>query len=97
MGIHLIKEGLSDCETLLQAHWQVVVLRPPVAQYEASGWWEAHHGLADCPMDFMLHTDASGPRDFWAMRQEKTLALAQALQACVKDSGVPTGILCELA
>ena len=32
----------------------------------------------------MLHTDAPGPRDFWAMRQEKTLSLAWVLQACTK-------------
>ena len=45
----------------------------------------------------MPHTDASGPRDFWAVRQEETLALAQALQACTKGSGALTGILCNLA
>ena len=45
----------------------------------------------------MLHTDALSPRNFLAMKQEKTLALAQALQTCTKESGVTTGILCELA
>ena len=45
--------------------------------------------------DFMPHTEASGPRDFQAMRLEKTLVLAWALQTCTEGSGVPTGILCN--
>ena len=57
-----------------------------------------HPGLADsAPVDFVLHTDALGQRDFQTVMQEKTLALAQALQACTEDLGVPTGILCESA
>ena len=47
-------------------------------------------------MDFMLLTNASDPSNFWAVRQEKTLALARVLQACAKESGVSTSILCEL-
>ena len=38
-------------------------------------------------------TGASGPKDFQVMRQEKTLALAWALQACAKELGAPVGIL----
>ena len=49
------------------------------------------------PTDFLFYTDASGPRDFQTMRQEKTLALARALEACAEELGVPTGILCESA
>ena len=29
------------------------------------------------------------------MRQEKTLALAKALQACGEELGFPAGVLCE--
>ena len=35
--------------------------------------------------------------DFWAVRQEKTLALAWALQTHTMESGFPTGVLCESA
>ena len=47
------------------------------------------------PHDFMPVTDASGPRNFWVMRQEKTLALAQVLQACAKEYGASTVVLCN--
>ena len=71
---------------------------PWLAQYETSGWWDAQPWLTRLHLvDFMLHTGASSQRDFWAMRQKKTLALAQVLQACTEESGIPTGILCELA
>ena len=98
VGSHMVKEGLSDSETLQWAHWQVTAFRLPLALHEASGCWDGPPWLTGlCPTYFMLHTGASGPRDIWAMRQEKTLALAQALQACTKESGVTTGILWELA
>ena len=42
-------------------------------------------------------TIASSPKDFQVVRQEKTLALAQALQACAKGSGAQTGVLCNSA
>ena len=51
----------------------------------------------DLPKDFRSHTNASSPRDFWAMRQEKTLTLSQELQAYTKGLGAPTGILCDSA
>ena len=70
----------------------------PLAQYEALGWCDAPPWFRRLhPTDFMLHTDASGPRDFRALRKGKTLALAKVLQTCIKESGVPTGILCGLA
>ena len=54
--------------------------RPPSRR--PSGWWDALPRLSGlCPKDFMPITDASSPKDFQVMRQEKTLALAQALQA----------------
>ena len=97
MGSHMIREGLSDSEVLQQAHWQVVAFRLALAQHEALGWWDAPSSFSGlCPTDFMHHTDDSSSRHFWAVRQEKTLALAQVLQVCA-ELGVPTGILCELA
>ena len=38
MGIHLIREGLSNSEALQQTCWQVAAFRLPLAQHEASGW-----------------------------------------------------------
>ena len=75
-------------------HWQKWHSGCPIALHEALGWWDAPPWLSSLhSMDFMLHTDASGPRNFWAMRQEKILALAQVLQACAKKLEVPPGIL----
>ena len=34
-------------------------------------------------------------RDFWTVRQEKTLALAHALQTCAERSGMLTRVLCD--
>ena len=96
MGSHIVREGLSNFEALHWAWWQAVAFRLPLAKHEALGWWDAplqlsrHH-----PKDFMLLTDASHSRDFRAVREEKTLALAQRLQACTEGLGVPTGILCD--
>ena len=33
--------------------------------------------------------------DFQVLRQQKTMALARALQAYPKESGFPTGVLCD--
>ena len=69
----------------------------PPAKHEASGWWDVPPGFSRLdPTVFLFYTDASGLKDFCAVRQEKTLALAQVLQICAEESGVPTGILCEL-
>ena len=88
MGSHIVGEGLIDSEALHWAWWQVVAFRLPLAQHKASGWWDAPPWLRRlCPEDFMFCTNASGPRYFRAMRYEKTLALAWALQACTEGSG----------
>ena len=90
-----MKESYNDFETQHYVQWQVAAFRLPAAQQEASGWWDAPSWLSRLyPKDFLPITNASSPKDFWVMRQEKTLALAQALQACTKGSRAPTGVLC---
>ena len=77
MGSHMIREVLCDLEALQWLHCQVAAFRLPLAQHEASGLWNTSPQFIRLhPTDIMLHSVASGPRDFWAMRQEKTLALA---------------------
>ena len=49
------------------------------------------------PQEFIPDTDASGPKTFQVMRQEKTLTLAWAQQACAQESGAPTGVSCYAA
>ena len=44
--------------------------------------------------DFMPSTVTS---NFWVIRQQKIMALAQVLQACAKESGFPAGVLCVSA
>ena len=96
MDTHLIREGLSDAEVLQWAHWQAAVFRLSLAQCKALRWWGAPTKLSGlCLMDFPLPADASSPRDFHAVREEKSLALAWALQACAEELEVPAGILCE--
>ena len=95
MDSHMVREGLSNSEGLQEACWQVAVCGLPLAQLEALGWWDAPSWFSRlCPSDFMFHTNSSIPRDFWAVRQEKTIALAWVLQVCTKELGVPTGVLC---
>ena len=98
MGSHIISEGLTTPKALHGAHWQALSFWLCLAQQEASGWWDASPRFCElCHIEFLTHTDVSSTRDFWAMRLEKTLALAWVLQACVKESGFPTGVLCESA
>ena len=40
--------------------------------------------------------NASDTKDFWTLRQEKTLALAQALQCCTERSGALTRVICNI-
>ena len=78
--------------------WQAAAFKLPATQQEASGWWDAPPWLSRlCPQDFMPITDTSGLKDFQVIRQEKTLALVQALQACTEVSGARTGVLCDSA
>ena len=96
MGSHIISEGLSNPEALHWAHWQAAAFWLPLAQWEASGGWDSPPGFCRlCHIQFLTHTNVSGPRDFLAMRQEKTLALAWALQACTGKRGFHTGVLCK--
>ena len=98
MGPHLVKESLSNSKALLCVQWEAVAFRLLLAQHEASWWWDTPPGFSGFHLaDFLVHIDVSGPRDIWAVRQEKTLALAQTLQACAEESEVPTGILCQSA
>ena len=98
LGAHIVQEGHNNPADQHFALWQVAAFRLPVAQHGASGWWDTPPTLCGLhPQDFLPPTTASDPQDIWVMRQEKTLALAQALQACTEASGAKTGILCEAA
>ena len=98
VGSHIISEGLTKPEALHWTHWQAVAFWLPLAQQEASGWWDAPPRFCKLhQVKFLTHTNVSGPRNFWTVRQEKTLALAQTLQACAVESGFPTGFFCKAA
>ena len=93
MGGHIMREYFTKTEALHYTQWQIAAFSLPIAQHEATGWWDAPHWLSGlCPQDFMPHTNASGTKDFQTMRQQKTLTLAHALQACTESSGALTGI-----
>ena len=96
MGSHIVWESLCDTKELHYAQWQVAAFRLALAQNEALGWWDAPSWLSRlCSQDFMPHTKTSGTKDFWSMRQEKTLALACALHTCAERSGMPTRVPCN--
>ena len=95
MHSDIISEDLMKPQALHWACWQAAAFWLPLAQQEASGWWDALPRFCGlCRVKFLTHTSVSSPRDFWAVRQEKTLALAWVMQACAKESGFPTGVLC---
>ena len=92
----IIWESFSEPKALHYAEWQATSFRLPLAQHEALDWWDAPPWLCGlCHQDFLPHTNASSTRDFWTVRQEKTLALAQVLQCCTERLGAPTRVLCD--
>ena len=95
MGECILREFFANAEALHYAQWQAAAFRVPLAQHEASGWWDAPLWLSGlCPKDFMPHTNASSSKDLQTVRQEKILAFSHALEACTERSGVSTGVLC---
>ena len=65
-----------------------MAFRLPLDQQETLGWWDSppcFHRLH--PQDFLLHTDASGMRNFQTVSQEKTLVLARVLHCCAERWG----------
>ena len=98
MGSHIISEDLTRPKVLHLACCQRVAFWLPRAQQEASGRWGVPPRFCRlCQVKFLTHTNVSSPGNFWAMRQAKTLALAQVLQTHAKESGFPTGVLCKSA
>ena len=93
VGAHLVRQKYDDSLALHYVSWQVAAFRLPLAQQEASGWWHAPLALPGlCWQDFL--PSASDPWNFQILWQEKTLAVAQALQACTEESGAEWGVLC---
>ena len=98
LGRSTIGNYLSKPKTLYFSQWQAAVFRLPLTQQEASCWWDSPTSFSRlCTHDLLPHTAASRMRDFQTMRQEKTLALAWALQCCAERSGAPTRVLCNVA
>ena len=92
-----VEETDNDSQVLHYASWQVAAFWLPATQEEASWWWDAPPWIGGlCPKEFMPGTDDPSPKNFWVMRQEKTLAMAQALQACAEESGAPIGTCATL-
>ena len=80
------------------AQQQTTAFRLPLAQAEASRWWEAPHSLRTLHhQDFLPQVDSPSLRDFCVTRQEETLVLTQTLQCCLERLGMPPGVLCKAA
>ena len=75
------------------ALWQATAFRLPLAQQEASSWWDAPPALQGLHLQ-NFHPHTSDPWNFSVVHQEKTLAIARVLQACAEASRVKSGVLC---
>ena len=91
----ILHKSLSELKSLHLAHWQAAVLWLPQAQQEAGGWWVPPITIPRLHLKHYMPSPTSS--DFWIMRQQKTMALTRALQACTEESGFPTGVLCDVA
>ena len=77
---------------------QAASFRLPAIQAKVSGWWEAPCSIHSLNRrDFLPYSNFCGMRDLRKTWQEETLVLAQALQHCRERSGVPSGVLCNVA
>ena len=85
---------LNESNALCLVHWQVVVFWLPWAQQEAAGWWTSPLAIPELHLQDYMPSPTSS--NFQIMRQQKTMALAKLLQACTKESGFPTGVLCDV-
>ena len=93
VGECILQKEYDEYSTQHYASWQVSAFRLPLAQQEASGWWDVPPSLHRlCPQDFL--PPASDPWNFQAICQEKTLGLARVLQVCAEASGSKPGVLC---
>ena len=95
MFSHILCESLNELKALHLACWQAAMFWLPQAQQEAAGWWAPPLTIPRASPQ-RLHAFPTSS-DFWIMRQQKTMALARALQACTEESGFPTGVLCDVA
>ena len=95
MFSHILCESLNELEALCLAHWQVVIFQLPQVQQGAVGWWTPPLAISGLHLEDYMPSPASS--NFWIMRQQKTMALARALQACTEEAGFPTGVLCDVA
>ena len=95
VGACIVHKEYDDYSAQHYTLWQVAAFRLPLAQQEASSWWDllpALHRL--CPLDFI--PPASDSWNFQIIQQEKTLAPARALQACAEASGAKWGVQCRV-
>ena len=85
-GQHIVQEGYNDPAAQHFALWQVVAFKLPVAQQEASGWWDSPPTLCGlCPQDFLPPTTTS---NFWIMMQAKMLVLARLHRHVLRHLGL---------
>ena len=64
--------------------------RLPVAQQEASGWWDAPypHSIGFHPRTFSLPLLPADPQDFWVTRQEKDAGFGPGITgSCQRHQG----------
>ena len=91
----ILCKSLNETVALCLAHWQAVAFQLPQAQQEAAEWWASALAIPGLHLEDYMPDPTSS--NFWIMRQQKTIALARALQACAKESGFPLGVLCDAA
>ena len=94
MFSHILCESLNEPKALHLAHWQASVFWLPWAQQESAGWWAPP--LAIPWLLLKEYMPSPTPSNCQIMRQQKTMELARALQACTEESGFPTDVVCDM-
>ena len=89
----ILSESLNEPEAFHLAHWQAVAFNLPQAKQEAAIWWAT--SLAVLRLHFRDYMPSPTSTDLSVRRQQETMDLARALQACTEESKSPTGVLCD--
>ena len=94
MFSHVLCMSLHKPKALQLAHWKAAVFWLPWVQQETAGLWSPPLAIPRLHLRDYMPSPASS--NFWIMRQQKTVDIARAQQACAEESGFPRGVLCEV-
>ena len=89
----ILYENFSEPKALCMAQLQATSFWLPLAQHKTAGWWVPPPTIPGLQLEQYMPSPASS--NFRVVREQRTLALARALQAHAEESGCPAGVLCD--